>query len=124
MINHLEELLKLDEKTTIEIPSILCRHLKKKADEEEITVDEMAVKMLIEQVASNGNCYEETTPKRRKNLRQAIKAFAFDRETLATKSGVSVSTIINIETGKSTPRLETVRKIAKALGYNPDDLAL
>ena len=42
---------------------------------------------------------------------------------LAQKAGVSPTTIMHLETGESTdPRLSTVRKVAEALGVDPNSL--
>ena len=44
------------------------------------------------------------------------------REELAVAAGVSYATIINFEQGKSIPRLDTARLIAKFLGVSVDDI--
>lgn len=48
------------------------------------------------------------------------KGFSLVR--LAQKARVSKLTIINIEAGRTTPRLKTLRKLADALGVRPEDL--
>lgn len=45
------------------------------------------------------------------------------QETLSQKTGVAVSTIIRIEQGKATPKLQTVWKFAEVLGVDPKHLA-
>lgn len=41
---------------------------------------------------------------------------------LASRSGLSKKTIVNAEKGRSTPRRETIEKLAAALGVEPGDL--
>ena len=43
---------------------------------------------------------------------------------LAEKSGVSETTITHVRTGKFRPRLDTLMKIAEALGVEIGDIAL
>jgi transcriptional regulator with XRE-family HTH domain len=38
---------------------------------------------------------------------------------LAARSGVSKTTIINIEHGRATPRIETIRRLSLALDVEP-----
>ncbi len=42
---------------------------------------------------------------------------------LAEKAGVSYTTIHGIETGKHKPTFQTLRKLAAALGIEPEELA-
>jgi transcriptional regulator with XRE-family HTH domain len=43
-------------------------------------------------------------------------------QKLGKKAGVNPTTIGRLERGFRTPRLETVRKLARALGVEPGDL--
>jgi DNA-binding XRE family transcriptional regulator len=55
-------------------------------------------------------------------LRLRKESFLSQRD-LAQKAGVSPTTIMHLETGESVdPRLSTVRKIAEALGVDPNSL--
>jgi transcriptional regulator with XRE-family HTH domain len=47
---------------------------------------------------------------------------AFTQEQLAEKAGVSRATLARIETGQNEPYPSTVRKIADALGVEPEQL--
>ena len=42
---------------------------------------------------------------------------------LAKKVGVSHVTLVHIRNGRNDPRMETLRKIAKALGVTPAELS-
>ena len=57
------------------------------------------------------------------SLRQLREAKVLSQRELAEKSGVSPTTIINIETGKIRPHPSTLRKLAEALGVAPEELA-
>jgi putative transcriptional regulator len=52
-----------------------------------------------------------------KELRE--KKFMTQRE-LAEKAGVTVETISRLENGKYKPRFSTIKKLAKALGVEPN----
>jgi len=41
---------------------------------------------------------------------------------LATKAGVSPTTVLNLEAGKAEAQRRTVRKLARALGVDPAEL--
>ena len=56
-----------------------------------------------------------TIPKLLKNRRKLLK---LTQQQLADKSNVSRNYISDIEHGKSTPTLETVNKLLKALGVD------
>lgn len=59
-----------------------------------------------------------------KNLRKMREAKGLSQEKLARMADVANNTIIKIEAGKNqNPTLDTLKKIAKALGVNIDDLA-
>jgi DNA-binding XRE family transcriptional regulator len=47
---------------------------------------------------------------------------ALSMNELARDAGVSASTVLDIERG-ATPRMATIRKLAKALGIAPQDIA-
>ena len=58
-----------------------------------------------------------------KNLVKLREAKGWSREKLAVESGVSYNTIVKIEYGGiENPKIETVIKLAKALGVNIDTL--
>ena len=55
-------------------------------------------------------------------LRLRKEQFLSQRD-LAQRAGVSPTTIMHLETGESAdPRLSTVRKVAEALGVDPNSL--
>ena len=49
------------------------------------------------------------------DLRAQREILGIDRMTLACKSGVGLRTIVAIEIGESSPRLDTRRKLLQAL---------
>ncbi len=55
-------------------------------------------------------------------LRQARERRLITQPELADRSGVMVATISRIENGLQQPRIPTVRKLAKALGMEADEL--
>ncbi len=58
-----------------------------------------------------------------KNLAKIRKEKGWSQEKLAVESGISYNTIIKIERGGiKNPKIETVIKMAKALGISLDDL--
>ena len=58
-----------------------------------------------------------------KTLRKLREAKGLSQEKLARLSDVANNTIIKIEAGKNqNPTLETLKKVAKALGVSVDDL--
>ena len=58
-----------------------------------------------------------------KNLAKLRKQKGWSQEKLAVESGVSYNTIIKLERGRiENPKIDTVLKLAKALGVNIDDL--
>lgn len=58
-----------------------------------------------------------------KNLAKLRKEKGFTQEGLARKADISFHTLVKIESGGiKNPRIETVIKLAKALGVNTDDL--
>jgi transcriptional regulator with XRE-family HTH domain len=58
-----------------------------------------------------------------KNLRKMREAKGLSQEKLARMVDVANNTIIKIESGKNqNPTLNTLKKIAKALGVSIDDL--
>lgn len=56
-------------------------------------------------------------------LRQTRRAKGVSQEALAEQTGVAVTTIIRIEQGRVTPKLDTVQKFADALGVDPKHLS-
>jgi transcriptional regulator with XRE-family HTH domain len=57
-------------------------------------------------------------------LKELRKAHPMTQQALATAAGLSMSVIIHIEAGRiPNPRLDTLRKLAKALGVTLDELA-
>ena len=68
-----------------------------------------------------------TIPLRMRFLGEEMKRLRNERflsqRDLARKPGVSPTTIMHLETGESVdPRLSTVRKVAEALGVDPNSL--
>ena len=58
-----------------------------------------------------------------KTLRKLREAKGFSQEKLARLADVANNTIIKIEAGKNqNPTLETLKKVAQALGVSVDDL--
>jgi transcriptional regulator with XRE-family HTH domain len=55
-------------------------------------------------------------------LRQLRKQSLMTQEKLAERSGVAVSTIIRIERNQVEPHGSTIRKLAEALGVEPQEL--
>jgi transcriptional regulator with XRE-family HTH domain len=66
-------------------------------------------------VGTSGNHFG----KRLKDLRDARD---WSQEQLARETNVSQVTIWNLETGRTQPRLDTIRKLAAALGVDVGDL--
>ncbi len=56
-------------------------------------------------------------------LKELREQRLLSQRELAAKSGVSQTTIVNIETGKIRPHPSTLRKLADALGVEPAQLA-
>jgi len=56
-------------------------------------------------------------------LRELRRRKVLTQEQLAVDSGVSSATIRRIESGQLTPRFSTIRKLAKGLGLQPEELA-
>jgi transcriptional regulator with XRE-family HTH domain len=54
-------------------------------------------------------------------LRELRRERALSQQDLADKSGVSKTTIVNLESGKMEPRPSTARKLAAALGLTPQE---
>jgi DNA-binding XRE family transcriptional regulator len=59
---------------------------------------------------------------RRSTLREIRLAQGLTAEALASRSGVSATTIFRIEGGKTSPRSHIVRRICTALEYAPWDV--
>ncbi len=58
-----------------------------------------------------------------KNLPKIRKEKGWSQEKLAQEAGISYNTLIKIErSGIKNPKIETVIKLAKALGVKTDDL--
>jgi transcriptional regulator with XRE-family HTH domain len=58
-----------------------------------------------------------------RRVREARKARKVTQLELAARSGVVHSTVVRIERGQATPRIETVGRFAEALGVDPRWLA-
>ena len=56
-------------------------------------------------------------------LREIRRKKVISQAELAKVSGVAEGTISRIETGKHVPQFVTIRKLAKALGVEPGDIA-
>ena len=57
-----------------------------------------------------------------RKLREARVRRLLTQEELAEKAGVSPSTIVNIEREQTVPHFRTIRKLAAALGVEPEEL--
>jgi transcriptional regulator with XRE-family HTH domain len=57
-----------------------------------------------------------------RGLREAREKALLTQAELATKSGVTVSTISRIENGLQAARISTIRKLAEAVGADADGL--
>ena len=55
-------------------------------------------------------------------LREARERRLMTQPELSERSGVMVATISRIENGLQQPRIPTVRKLAKALDLDPEEL--
>ncbi len=55
-------------------------------------------------------------------LREARERALLTQEELAARAGVQPFTISRIETNKVEPRFRTIRKLASALGMEPQNL--
>jgi transcriptional regulator with XRE-family HTH domain len=53
------------------------------------------------------------------SLREVRRSKLISIEGLAEAAGVSTKTIVEIEHGRSLPRLQTIRKLSDALGVEP-----
>ncbi len=57
-----------------------------------------------------------------RRLQQIRETKALSRKDLADKAGVNESTIYRAERGETRLRPSTIRKLAEALGVEPDEL--
>jgi len=57
-----------------------------------------------------------------RRLRELRVARALSQEDLAARAGVAASTIVNLEQGKRGAQYVTLRKLAGALGIDPEEL--
>ena len=65
----------------------------------------------------------KTIPTISKNIKKLRKAKDLSQDKLSRLADVSHATIIKIESGGiQSPTIDTVQKIAKALGFSVDDL--
>jgi transcriptional regulator with XRE-family HTH domain len=55
-------------------------------------------------------------------IRDARERAVLSQGELAVKAGISQNALSQIETGKSQPRMSTIRKVAEALGIEPGRL--
>jgi transcriptional regulator with XRE-family HTH domain len=55
-------------------------------------------------------------------LREARTRRLLTQEELAEKAGVSPSTVVNVERDQQEPHFRTIRKLAKALDVEPNEL--
>jgi len=55
-------------------------------------------------------------------LRELREGKFLSHRELATRAGVSPTTVLNLEAGKAEPQRRTVRKLAAALGVSPAEL--
>jgi len=58
-----------------------------------------------------------------RNIRQKRKELGLSQDNLSKVAGVAYNTVVKIESGENAnPTIETLRKIARALGSKVDDL--
>ena len=57
-------------------------------------------------------------------VRTIRRARALTQRDLSDRSGIAVSTIVDIERGKTEPQIRTLRRLAKALEVTPERLVL
>lgn len=58
-----------------------------------------------------------------KNIRRIRQAKGMSQDRLSKKADLALNTIVKVETGKNpNPTVETLKKIAKALGVSVGDL--
>ena len=57
-----------------------------------------------------------------KALREVRRGQLISIESLAESSGVSTKTIVEIELGRSVPRLRTIKKLSDALAVEPAEV--
>ena len=55
-------------------------------------------------------------------LRAIRLSQALSQRDLAQKAGVAPKTIVDLELGRQEPRLRTIRRLAEALGVEPNDV--
>ena len=55
-------------------------------------------------------------------LRETRRRNLFSIVQLAEKAGVSTRTIVDLEHGRTVPRLQTMRKVSEALGVDPESI--
>lgn len=56
------------------------------------------------------------------SLREIRLSRVWSQRDLAAQAGVAQKTIVDLELGRIEPRLQTMRKIAAALGVDPLDI--
>ena len=56
------------------------------------------------------------------SLKELREKRYLSQENLASKSGMTTSTINRLENGKQIPHFGTIRKLAEALGVEPADI--
>ena len=57
-------------------------------------------------------------------LRELRLAHVLTQDELAAKAGVSNKTVVDLEAGRTRPHQQTIRKLARAFGLTPRELAL
>jgi transcriptional regulator with XRE-family HTH domain len=57
-------------------------------------------------------------------LRMLRRARAMTQQQLSERSGLAVSTIVDIERGRAEPQIRTIRRLAQALEISPERLVL
>lgn len=55
-------------------------------------------------------------------LRELREARGMPRLDLAIKAGLNVNTVYKLERGVATPKLDTLQRLARALGVRPEEL--
>ena len=99
----------------LDIGSLVCRYVDPKCDA-------CPLRGLCDYASGVGHVQEDVDPLRL-HLRQVRMSKGVSLVKLAQAARVSKLTIINMEAGRTHPRPDTIRKIARALRVRPEEVA-